>query len=136
MVQIDAGAAGVGTFSYPIRVHSADRSRSEELHPLVDTGSLFTWLPAAVLQRLGASPERQVPFKMANGQFLTRPVGEVGIEIDGQTQTSIVVFAGPDDMTLLGAHTLEAFLLMPDVVHQRLVPIVGTVATGVPGPSA
>jgi predicted aspartyl protease len=95
---------------------------------LVDTGSLFTWVPAAVLERLEISPARQIPFVLANGERLLRPTAEVLVEIDGVRQTTIVVFGQPGDMTLLGAYTLEAFLLAPDVVHKRMVPIIATVA--------
>lgn len=128
MVMMKTGAAGMGTFTYPIRIYSPDKTQSEPIEPLVDTGSLFTWVPAPVLDRLGVPRGREIPFKLANGQFVTRPIAEVMVEIDGDTGTSVVVFGEPGDFTLLGAYTLERFLLMPDVVHKRLVPIVATVA--------
>lgn len=128
MVQIRTGAPDVGTFTYPIRVYSQDRARSERITPLVDTGSLFTWIPGGVLRELGLAPIQDMPFRMANGQLITRPMADVPIEIDGAVGITAVVFAEPGDMTLLGALALERFLLMPDVVHQRLVPIVAPVA--------
>ena len=128
MVMINTGAAGVGTFTYPVRIYSSDRHRSNRFEPLVDTGSLFTWIPGTDLEGLGIRPEREIPFKTATGEVLTRRIAEAPIEIDGVTATTIVVFGAPSDLTLLGAYTLEGFLLMPDVVHKRLVPIIATVA--------
>ena len=128
MVMIRTGVAGVGTFDYPIRLYSPDGVRSEPLNPLVDTGSLFTWAPAVVLERLAIAPEQEIPFELANGQRVSRPTAEVLVEIDGVKHSTVVVFGQPGDFTLLGAYTLERFLLMPDVVNRRLVPIVATVA--------
>lgn len=120
--------ASVGLFTYPVRIYSPDLSRSEELHPLVDTGSLFTWAPAAMLRRLGIAPGEEIPFKLANGQLARRAVADVLVEIDSVRHITAVVFGEPGDMSLLGGLTLERFLLMPDVVHQLLVPIIPTAA--------
>ena len=65
---------------------------------------------------------------MANREILTRPIAGTIIEIDGARATTVVVFGQPNDHTLLGAYTLERFLLIPDVANKRLVPIVGIVA--------
>jgi predicted aspartyl protease len=118
----------VGTFSYPLRVYSPDGSRHEDITPLVDTGSLFTWVPAQVLDRLGVQPTKRYPFQTATGGTITRQAAEATVELDGDRATTIVVFGQPGDLTLLGAYTLEGFLLMPDTVYKRLVPIVAPVA--------
>ncbi len=120
--------AAVGLFNYPVRVYSPDFSRSEELNPLVDTGSVFTWIPATVLERLDIVPLQEWPFQLAKRQIITRPIADATLEIDGARAVTVVIFGQPSDHVLLGAHTLERFLLMPDLVNKRLVPVVGIVA--------
>ena len=122
------GASGAGTFTYPVRFYSGDGRQLEELNPLVGTGSLFTWIPATILARLDVAPEQEIPFRLASGQVVRRPTADALVEIDGLRHVTAVVFGEPADPTLLGALTLERFLLMPDVVHRRLVPIVPTAA--------
>ena len=43
-------------------------------------------------------------------------------QIDGVESTTLCVFGDPDAPPLIGAHTLEGFLLVVDPVEQRLVP--------------
>lgn len=116
--------AEMGNFSYPITIFSPNGSRFEQLTPLVDTGSLFTWLPATVLERLGVPRGKEESFRMANGQDLERATADVTIEIDGVRHVTAVVFGESGDLVLLGSLALERFLLMPDPVNRRLVPIV------------
>ena len=43
---------------------------------LVDTGSEYSWIPEATLDRIGIIREKKdLPFIMANGQQITRSVG-------------------------------------------------------------
>ena len=44
---------------------------------LVDTGTEYTWIPQGTLERIGIKREKKdVPFIMANGQRITRSVGD------------------------------------------------------------
>jgi predicted aspartyl protease len=43
---------------------------------LVETGSEYTWLPEAALERIGVAREKKdISFVMANGSIITRSIG-------------------------------------------------------------
>lgn len=89
---------------------------------LVDTGSEFTWIPAATLDKLGIDREKKdVPFVMANGQQVTRSIGFAIIRLDKFFTVDEVVFAEKGDLALLGARTLEGLNLTVDPRRKRLV---------------
>lgn len=92
------------------------------MEALVDTGAMFTVIPAPVLERLGVRPFRAIPVRFANGQTTQWPLGQVQAEIDGQVMPILCLFGSPDAPPLIGAHTLEAFLLTVDLVERRLAP--------------
>ncbi|PKB78654.1 MAG: hypothetical protein BZY88_17365 [SAR202 cluster bacterium Io17-Chloro-G9] len=113
----------MGTFSHPITLVSPVEDRSETLAALVDTGATFTSVPAQVLIQLGVPPQRTVRLRLASGEVVQQDIGEVQAEMNGERATIICTF-GPDDApVLIGAHTLEAFLLTVDPVEQRLAPV-------------
>ena len=113
----------MGTFTRPITLHAANRDEVETLEALVDTGASFTTIPAPILQRLGIDPHRNVRLRLANGQIERWALGDVRADLDGESQTIICVFGDPSAPPVIGAHTLEAFLLGVDPVEKRLVPI-------------
>ena len=115
----------MGTFTQGITLKSASGNGAETLEALVDTGSSFTMVPAAVLERLGVEPHRTVPLRLANGQRERRRIGWVRIELDGMEETTLCVFGEPGSPPIIGAHTLEGFLLAVDTLEQRLVPVEG-----------
>lgn len=89
---------------------------------LVDTGSEFTWVPADKLSQAGITVrKRDVAFRMANGQVITRDVGYAIIQTDGFETVDEVVFAQPGDLRLLGSRTLEGFGATIDARRKRLV---------------
>ena len=49
-------------------------------------------------------------------------MGEVIAQLDGERSTIWCVFSPPDAPPLIGAHTLEALLLVVDPVEQKLEP--------------
>ena len=114
----------MGTFTHPISLIS-ESGHTETLEALVDTGATFTAVPAAVLERLGVVPHRTVTLRLANGQLEQQRIGEVWAELDGVRSTIICVFGERGSPAVIGAHTLEAFLLAVDPVEQRLVPVEG-----------
>lgn len=101
----------------------ADRRRGAKIaRMLVDTGSEYTWVPEATLERIGVAREKKdVEFVMANGQRITRSVGFAIIRLDRYFTVDEVVFAQKGDMTLLGARTLEGLNLAVDSRRKRLV---------------
>ena len=97
---------------------------------LVDTGSEFTWLPAETLEAAGITVRKKdVSFRMANGQIITRDVGYGILQVNGFETVDEVVFAQQEDLRLLGSRTLEGFGAVVDARRKRLV------AAG-PGPVA
>ncbi|MBM3924960.1 MAG: Retroviral aspartyl protease [SAR202 cluster bacterium] len=92
---------------------------------LVDTGATFSLVPRQYLQELGIEVVREVRFRLADESTVSMPVGRVLMRLDGLEEVVPVVF-GPNNATpLLGAIAMEAFLLAPDPVNQRLVPVDG-----------
>ncbi len=90
---------------------------------LVDTGAIYTMLPAEVVTRLGLPTPEQRAVEFANGQRDVWPLGEVRVRL-ADTERTTVFLAGPAGCRpLLGAVTLEEFGVAVDPNHQRLVPI-------------
>ncbi|MEK6850975.1 MAG: aspartyl protease family protein, partial [Candidatus Thermoplasmatota archaeon] len=91
---------------------------AKRMRLLVDTGSTFTWIRASRLRELGIRPLEEYPFDTVQGQDVTRPVGEGRVEYQGDTRTTVVVFARPGDGQVLGLHALEGLALEVDPVHR------------------
>ena len=115
----------MGTFTHPITLYSPVGDRMETVEAMVDTGSTFTVVPGFILNALGLRPRRAVNLKLANGHVVERRVGTVTAEIDGEQESIICVFGDTEATPLIGAVTLESFLLAVDPVGQRLVPTEG-----------
>lgn len=114
----------MGTFYTSCRIENhTDRTRAVRLPKvLVDTGSEYTWVPAATLQRIGVAREKKdLRFVMANGEIVTRSVGFAIIRVGENFTIDEVVFAEPGDLALLGARTLEGLNLTVDSARKRLV---------------
>ena len=89
---------------------------------LVDTGSEFTWLPAERLQAAGITVRKKdVAFRMANGQIITRDVGYGILKVNGFETVDELVFAQQGDLRLLGSRTLEGFGAVVDARRKKLV---------------
>jgi predicted aspartyl protease len=116
--------SGMGTFRVRISLeHPARRGIELSIeNVLVDTGSEFTWVPAAVLEQLGVAPERTRRFIIADGRLLERRIGIAIVHAEGTLAPDWVVFAEPGDMVLLGAHSLEGLNLRVDPGARRLIP--------------
>ncbi|MFQ5880105.1 MAG: aspartyl protease family protein [Dehalococcoidia bacterium] len=113
----------MGVFRYPVEIAPHPEGPYEQFNALVDTGSLYTWVPSAILRRLGLGPTGKRPFLVADGRIIERDVTEAVIQIDGQRAHTICVFTDERDQVLLGAYTLEGFGLAADPVNKRLVPM-------------
>lgn len=111
------------TFNHPITLISPAGDRTETLTGLVDTGATFSSAPAQVLTGLAVTPQRTIRLRLADGRIVQNDVGELLAEMDGVRVTVICVFGSDDSQMLIGAHTLEAFLLAVDPVEQQLVPV-------------
>jgi large subunit ribosomal protein L1 len=115
----------MGTFTVLLDIGSHDGQRFREVEALVDTGATFTSAPRSLLEALGHRPIAQRPFELADGRVVQRDLGEVPIRIDDEVRTTTCIFGEEGSPALLGAVTLEQFLLAPDPVRQKLVPVTG-----------
>ena len=114
----------MGTFRTTIVIESTQHRgdmRAVEA-ALVDTGSEFTWVPAAVLDQLGIAPEMTQRFILADGRHLERPVGIAIVHAAGRKAPDYVVFGEATDMIILGARTLEGMNVRVDTLRKELVP--------------
>ena len=89
---------------------------------MVDTGSEYNWIPAETLHELGIAPVRIDRFETADGRVLEREVGFAMLFAGGRATPTIVVFAGANDLALLGAIGLEGLNLRVDLGRKELVP--------------
>jgi predicted aspartyl protease len=89
---------------------------------MVDTGSEYNWIPRALLEELSIRPQRIDRFQTADGRILKREVGFAMLYAGGRSAPSIVVFAEPGDLVLLGAHGLEGLNVRVDLLQKALVP--------------
>jgi predicted aspartyl protease len=114
----------MGTFYINCKVENhTDRKKSIQIAKLlVDTGSEYTWISAAKLEKIGVNREKKdVPFIMANGELVTRNLGFAILRVDGHFTIDEVVFAEKGDLALLGARTLEGLNLTVDSARKKLV---------------
>lgn len=114
----------MGIFRTTVDVASlaAPDRRLELTDVMVDTGSEYSWIPEPVLRAAGVVPVRVDRFETADGRMLERDIGFAMIYAGGRSSPTIVVFAGPGDMVLLGAHGLEGLNLRVDLGRKELVP--------------
>jgi len=111
----------VGTFFHDIRLLGAD-GQAVDLRGLVDTGALYSLIPASVLTELGVKPFGSMNVQFANGAVQRWNRGLVEAEMLGQRVPILVFFGEDDERVLIGAHTLEAFAYDVDVVKGELIP--------------
>jgi predicted aspartyl protease len=113
----------MGLTTVKMRIRKGRRSRKfAEEEFLVDSGANFTVAPGAVLRRLGVEPEEQVDFRLADGQKITRHVGDAYLEFGDKKGYCPVVFGEEGDCNLLGVVTLERFALVLDPLKRELRP--------------
>ena len=87
---------------------------------LVDSGATYSVIPEKDLKKLGIKPDSKQQFTLANGQTITKSVGEARFQWKDRARTAPVVF-GEDDVYLLGATTLEVMGLVLDPLNRKLL---------------
>lgn len=88
----------------------------------VDTKAVFSSLPREALDAIGVARLRTERFRSADGCIFERDIGFALIGARGRVGPTVVMFAEPGDVTVLGAHALDALRLRVDVVTKELVP--------------
>lgn len=97
--------------------------RSVRVTLLVDSGALYSVVPANILRKLGVKPHSRRTFILADGTQITRRIGDVLFRFDGRQGASPVIFGEKDDSVLLGTVSLEALGLILDPLKRVLRPL-------------
>lgn len=117
--------SGMGTFRVSIQLARAGLESFEDMEALVDTGASYTWIPRNVLERLGAQPDEERVFVLADGREVRYPIAWVRVKLGDRIQPTLAVFGDIGTEPILGAFTLEGFGLGVDPVNRRLIPVPG-----------
>ena len=112
----------MGMFTSPLQISTMDGHEAVELEATVDTGAMFTVVPARLLHGMGIEAVGRRAFELADGRRREMDYGEARAMINDDSVTTIVVFGEDAGPALLGAYTLEGLHLSVDPVQQRLVP--------------
>ena len=121
------GAQPMGIFNVEFTIGSADGSHSLPLVGMIDTGSLYSIIPASVLDGLGIARDETEQFRLADGSIREMAIGLALLEMDGRARTVHIAFGPDDDVVVIGAMTLERFGVAVDPVHRRLIPATLTI---------
>ncbi len=100
--------------------HPTDRSRTEEIDLLVDTGATFTVLPPKVWEQCHLEAEFTRSLRTADGRILDRRQGLAYVEVNGHRGTVPVIEGGDGDIAVLGVTSLEILGLAFDPVKGEL----------------
>ena len=116
----------MGIFRPTVRVAplTDPESRRDFDDVMVDSGSAYNWIPAVALTQLGITPVRIDRFETADRGLDAADVvgGFAMLYAGGRSTPTIVVFAQPADLVLLGAFGLEGLNLRVDLGRKELVP--------------
>jgi clan AA aspartic protease len=93
---------------------------AERLTFLVDSGAIYSVVPAAVLQRLGIRPFAEHTFRLADGSTVVRKKGGALFRYRARMGVADVIFGEEGDATLLGVTALEALGLSFDPIRREL----------------
>ena len=96
---------------------------TDSLEFTVDSGAVYSVVPADVLQRLGIRRLKQETFRLADGTHIPRWKGGALFKFREYIGVSDVIFGEEGDATLLGALTLEALTLSLDPIKRELRPM-------------
>jgi len=96
---------------------------TEKIEFLIDSGAIYSVVPAAVLDALGIRPIAEQEFRLADGSKITRRKGGAFFRLGEAVGVSDVIFGEEGDSQLLGAFTLEALGLALDPFKRELKPL-------------
>ncbi len=93
---------------------------TEALELLIDSGAIYSVVPATVLERLGIRPLAQQEFRLADGTRILRKKGIALFRYRDRVGGADVIFGEAGDSTLLGAFTLESLGYALDPLRREL----------------
>ena len=109
-----------------ITLRVANPGRPRKMLPvefLVDSGAIYSVVPAQTLRKLGVKAHSKQIFTLADGSHITRQKGDLLFKMNGSQGAAPVIFGETGDSTLLGAVTLEALGVMLDPIKRELRPL-------------
>ena len=90
---------------------------------LVDSGAVYSVVPAPILKRLGIKPNAKEEFRLADGSKIVSKKGIALFRHGKKVGGADVMFGEKGDSPLLGAFTLEALGLSLDPLRRELKPL-------------
>lgn len=97
--------------------------KSAAIRLMVDSGALYSVVPATTLRGLGIEPHGSRTFILADGTEITRKMGAATFRLGKNVGTSTVIFGERDDAALIGIVSLEDMGLMLDPLKRVLQPL-------------
>lgn len=113
----------MGTFSVLLRVGDLAKTAFAEVEALADTGSVHSFIPEDVLERVNVQPTETRGFVFADDRVVDMSFGYATFVVEGMEVIAPVIFTASGSSPLLGATTLEAAHLATDSVNERLTPV-------------
>lgn len=95
----------------------------EPIEFLIDSGAIYSVVPAPVLAKLGIQPLATQEFRLADGRKIARKKGIALFKYGDRIGGADVIFGEEGDSVLLGAFTLEALRLSLDPLRRDLTPL-------------
>ncbi len=112
----------MGMFEVNVKLANlAAPTQTEEVSLLVDTGATLSWIPRALLEKLGVKAFSRLPFTLADGRRLERDTTAVLLTIDGRKAPVQVAFGEDGEEAVLGATSLEGLGFMVDPIGEKLI---------------
>ena len=120
----------MGTFSVKFVIKNPRQpDQGLELEGLVDTGALYTQVPAELMAQVRIETSGVHAVHYADGTKDTVPIAKADIALNGVEAATMVLCGKPNSLILLGAVTLESLGLGVDPIHKRLISIEAPMAT-------
>jgi predicted aspartyl protease len=94
--------------------------RAVTIEFLVDSGAVYSLVPAKRLKAIGIKPYKTLDFALADGSIMSRKVGDAYFEYRGDGGAAPVIFGEDGDQPLLGATTLESLALVLNPFRREL----------------
>ena len=95
----------MGKLVVTIGIGDQQGKQCEDLEVTVDTGSTFTAVPRALLQRLGVPVRRSARSRLADGSSVPVDIGWTVVRLEDQIFATQVTFAEQNKPSLLGVHS-------------------------------
>lgn len=101
----------------------AQPDRMVKVEFLVDSGAVYSVVPAPILEDLGIHPLAEQEFRLANGMRIVRRKGVAVFRWGDRIGGADVIFGEEGDIALIGTLTLEALGLVLDPLRRELHPL-------------